>query len=304
MQFELLPPVPAVVLARELRRIPLFSFASADELFRFSEISRQVRHAEGSVFQKKGAPAEYIQVLIEGRARISDNGKKVEEAGPPRLFGFREVLEGSPLSETVEALEASICVAMGAEDFRTLMSDDIELAEGVFQMLLGAPTESAPPSVLRGVFRGQDNNDGEGSARLKLVDKALILRNLPLFSRLSAEEIMDLAAIARDVHLATDHTVISEGNPPAFWMLLSGELALEPPQGGEPLLLAAGDILGIDETLAGRDFGWRGQVRRNGRALKIDRGDLFELLAQRTDILQGVSGALFQSSRLVSKGDE
>lgn len=105
MQFELLPPVPAVVLARELRRIPLFSFASADELFRFSEISQQVRHAEGSVFQKKGAPAEYIQVLIEGRARISGAGKETEESGPPRLFGFREVLEGSPFPKRQRPLK-------------------------------------------------------------------------------------------------------------------------------------------------------------------------------------------------------
>jgi CRP-like cAMP-binding protein len=288
-------------LARELRRIPLFSFASTDELFRFSEISRQVRHAEGSVFQKKGAPAEYIQVLIEGRARVSNAGGETEESGPPRLFGFREVLEGATLSETAEALEASICVAMGAEDFRTLMSDDIELAEGVFQMLLDTPTESAPPSVLRGMFRSQYDEEGQG---LKPLAKALILRSLPIFSKLSAEEIMDLTAIVREVPLEADRAVISEGDPPAFWMVLSGEFALEPPQGGEPLVLAAGDILGVEETLAGRDFGWRGQARQNGRALKIDRGDLFELLAQRTDILQGVSGALFQSSRLVSKGDE
>jgi CRP-like cAMP-binding protein len=217
------------------------------------------------------------------------------------LFGFREVLEGSTLSETAEALEASICVAMEAEDFRTLMSDDIELAEGVFQMLLDAPSESTKPSVLRSVFGSQHDEDSQA---LKPVAKALILRSVPIFSRLSAEEIMDLTSIVREVALEADRAVISEGDQPAFWMVLSGEVALEPPQGGEPLVLAAGDILGVEETLAGRDFGWRGQARRNGRALRIDRGDLFELLAQRTDILQGVSGALFQSSRLVSKGDE
>lgn len=171
-------------------------------------------------------------------------------------------------------------------------------------MLLDTPSESARPSVLRSVFRSQNNHEKDGPSGLKPVDKALILRNLPIFSRLSAEEIMDLTAIVREVSLATDHTVISEGDQPAFWMILSGELALEQPQGGEPLLLAEGDILGVDETLAGRKFGWRGQVRRDGRALKIDRADLFELLAQRTDILQGMSGALFKSSRLVSKGDE
>ena len=52
MRFELLPPVPAVTGVRQLRPIPLFSFASVDELFRFSTIAQQVRHTKGSMFQK------------------------------------------------------------------------------------------------------------------------------------------------------------------------------------------------------------------------------------------------------------
>ncbi len=51
MRFELLPPVPAVTVVRQLRPIPLFSCVSVDELFRFSAIAQQVGHTQGSTFQ-------------------------------------------------------------------------------------------------------------------------------------------------------------------------------------------------------------------------------------------------------------
>ena len=70
MRFELLPPVPAVVLADQLRRIPLFSFVDVDELFRISSIARQVRHEVGVTIQEEGTPVEYIQVLVEGKIRL------------------------------------------------------------------------------------------------------------------------------------------------------------------------------------------------------------------------------------------
>jgi hypothetical protein len=37
-------------------------------------------------------------------------------------------------------------------------------------------------------------------------------------------------------------------------------------------------------------------VAQPGKALKVERGDLFEELALHTDLLQGVFGALFQTT--------
>jgi len=147
MQFELLPPVPAVVLARKLRQIPLFEFASVDELFRFSAFARQIRHLQGAVFQEEGAPVEYIQILIEGKVAVSGAERDETELSPPSLLGFREVLEGTTLRETARAKESSTCLALGAEDFRTLLSDNIELAEGLFRMLLSSPSADGRPSL-------------------------------------------------------------------------------------------------------------------------------------------------------------
>ena len=97
MQFELLAPVPAVTLARKLREIPLFRFVSVDELFRISVISQQVRYEANANVQKRGARAEYIQVLLEGTVEMHYGEQKTELVEPPALLGFQEVLEGTTI---------------------------------------------------------------------------------------------------------------------------------------------------------------------------------------------------------------
>ncbi len=298
MQFELLPPIPAVVTADNLRQIPLFSFVGVDELFRISSIARQVRHEEGRTLQEEGAPVEYIQVLVEGKIRVSGKRREEEEVGPPALLGFREVLEGAPLRETAHAVETSICLAIASEEFRVLLSDNIELAHGLFRMLLSAPSGNGSPSLRqRAVHPEERSLVTGGSEGLKPIEKVLLLQELPVFSRTTAEELLALTAIAQEFPLVKDERIFSEGDQPAIHIILSGELSVEPPEDtvGGALVVKAGDALGLNETLAGTPFAWRGNVVREGLALRIERERLFEVLADHADLLQGLFSSLFQS---------
>ena len=296
MQFELLPPVPAVVLADTLRQIPLFSFVGVDELFRISSIARQVRHEEGRTIQEEGAPVEYIQVLVEGKIHVSGKQREEEEVGPPTLLGFREVLEGAPLRETARAVETSICLAIASEEFRVLLSDNIELAQGLFRMLLSAPSGKGRPSIReRAVHPEERSLNTVGTEGLKPIEKVLLLQELPVFSRTTADELFALTAIAQELPLVKDERVFGEGDQPAIHIILSGELSVEPPEGDGAFVVKAGDALGLDETLAGTPFGWRGNVVKEGLALRIERDRLFEVLADQADLLQGLFSSLFQS---------
>jgi CRP-like cAMP-binding protein len=262
-----------------------------DELFRFSTIAQQVRHAKGSSFQTRGAPAEYIQVLVEGQVVVTETDGAQHEVFPPRMFGFREVLEGKSLMESAEAKETSICVAMEAESFRGLLSDNIELVEGVFRMLMGQPSASGPPSLLSGAVEVTSGEpQPEASRPLRPIDKALLLTQLPFFARTRANELLGLSAAAREVPLEDESKMFDEGDPSSIWIMLSGELKLEPPMGGEPITVSVGDVLGADEALAGGTMGWRGRVTTPGKALKIERQDLLESLAVHPDLLEGIFG--------------
>jgi CRP-like cAMP-binding protein len=84
-----------------------------------------------------------------------------------------------------------------------------------------------------------------------------------------------------------------EGDAPAIYILLAGELSLEPVAGGEPAFAKAGDCIGVYETLGGAEStGWKGHVTRAGVALRVEREALFDLLADHIDLLQGLFSAL------------
>ena len=298
MRFELLPPVPAVVLADQLRRIPLFSFVDVDELFRISSIARQVRHEMGATMQEEGTPVEYIQVLVDGRIRITGKERQEEELSPPVLLGFREVLEGAPLRETAQAIEGSICLAIAAEEFRALLSDNIELAQGLFRQLLSAPSKNGCPSLMRRAVHLEERPLAlKAGQELKPIEKVLLLQELPIFSRTTADELFALAAIAREFPLVDAERVFNEGDPPTLHIVLSGELSVQSPDDdGQAEIVRAGDALGLHETLAGTPFDWRAKVAEEGMALRIERDKLFDVLADQEDLLQALFSALFQSS--------
>src|SRR3990172_6894174 len=288
IQFELLPPVPAISLVHRLREIPLFRFTSMDELFRIATISRQVRYAAESRVQEGGAPAEYMQVLVQGRFRLENDS---ELLAPPAMLGFQEVLKGTPLQSSAVAETESIALVIPAEGFRTLLAANIELAQGLFRMLLGAPGNGGgtAPAARTSSFRYEHR-----AAPLKTVEKVMYLQTVPILSHATAEELYEVAAIAREIGLVETETLFSPGAPASIVLVLTGAIELSSAAGASERVESAACI-GGRETLAGVSFLDTARVVAPGRALQIDREPLFDLLADRMDLLQGVFSAVFHS---------
>jgi CRP-like cAMP-binding protein len=127
------------------------------------------------------------------------------------------------------------------------------------------------------------------------VEKGLILRAIPVFSDVSAGEIVGLASIATEMRLEAGSQLFGEQDPPALYALISGEILIQSERNESPLHAGASDVIGIYETLAGLPFEHCASVTRAGFALRIDRDDLFDLLSQRPGLLQQIFGALFRS---------
>ena len=294
MQFELLAPVPAVSLARKLRETPLFRFASVAELFRVAAIAQQVRYDENSKVQDRGAQAAYIQVLLEGAFEVTTEKQQIERVEPPAMLGFREVVGGTTLQTDATAVSDSIALVMAAEEFRTMLSANIELAQGLFRMLLEETEADPAPSRTLAL---QELQAPEPGRELKSVDKVLYLQSLPVFGRARADELYELAAITRDVVLEPDKTLFSEGHPSSIWLVLAGDVTLESRDGEQKGTASTGDGIGVHETLAGADWSSRARGTSAGRALQVERDALFELLSDRMELLQGIFGAILRGAK-------
>ena len=129
-----LEPLPTVELAGRLRRVPLFDYLSVDELFRFAGTARQVRYDRGRTVYQAGAEPETLQFLIDGEVRFEDGARMVA----PGPLAFEEMLEGSPLRRTVQAVDVAVTLSLTQGEFLTLLSDNIDIAHGLFKMLIEA----------------------------------------------------------------------------------------------------------------------------------------------------------------------
>ncbi len=296
-----LEPLPAVELADRLRRLQLFNFASVDELFRIGGLGRQVRHEAGRVLYEKGRPAESLQFLLDGRVAVEDDHAR--ELDAPAALAFENVLEGSPVNATVRALEAAICLSLTTEEFLSLLSENVELAQGIFRQLIevGGSTfdTNAPDSGDRvewqRVLHGRLPNELEQriSAGLQPVDLVLLLQTSPLLARAATPQLLELAGIARPVALTRGSDPLV-GLEPSILVVLTGSVRIEH-DGRDVETADGGDIVGIAETLGGFPFTSRAEVVADGQGLRFTRSELFDVLADNIDLLQGIFSGLLRA---------
>jgi CRP-like cAMP-binding protein len=281
-------PLPSVGLVDQMRNLRLFSSVTVDEIFRICETGRQVHFEPGSLLCREGLVPERVQFLLNGHVDVTGSDGRTRHIKAPAVLGFQEVLEERPMKESVRAIDMSVCLTLTSEEVQVLMSDNSNLVPGLFQMLcLDLKPGRWVVKGFRSLHSALPANGG-----LNPIEKGLVIRDIPVFSRVSPDEIIHLASIATEMCLMADSDLISEASQPAIYALISGELSLER-SGKFPVMAGPSDVIGIYETLAGIDFDFRARVREDGVALRIDREDLFDLLTQRSVLLRQVFSALF-----------
>jgi AAA family ATP:ADP antiporter len=285
-----LEPLPTVELAERLRRIPLFDYVSVDELFRIASTGRQVRHERGRLIYAEGVSPDTLQFLLDGDAIVETGEDRVALSAPAPL-AFEEMLEGTSMPANVRTNEIAITLSLTREEFLTLLSDNIELAHGLFKMLLDTRCGVAWRRIVHGRIPQEINRlaaDG-----LQPIERVLLLQTSPLLTRATAEQLLRLATITRESQITEGAVLYVESDTPPIYSVLRGELAVETP--GEASLTAGpGDTVGIYEALAGVPAGAKVTVVKGGTLLRVDRRDLFDLLADNIDLLQGLFSALLQ----------
>jgi CRP-like cAMP-binding protein len=289
-----LEPLPAAELAGRLRRLPLFASVTVDELFRMASASRQVRHESGSVLAQEGSIPSSIHILLDGRVTASGRDLGSSTIDAPAALAFVEAMAGMPMPETDRTSGSAVTLALTVDELRTLLADNTDLVSGLFATLAERSGEGN-----QAVHQTQGVRELEQLANggLTAIDRVFALQYVPLFRRVSADEMQHLALAAAPMKMAAGSVLFPESGPPALWLLLTGEVVLESSTGDLPATAKGGDIIGSSSTMAGQSLGRSARVIRDGIALKIDREDLFDVLAERPDLLRQMFAGMFKRDR-------
>jgi CRP-like cAMP-binding protein len=269
--------LPVVALVDRIRTTPVFAALSIDELFRVAEVGHEIRHPAGREISRAGHAADEVFFLLEGALESTGDTGQGKELTAPAVVNVDEVLQGVPLRNTIRAIEHSTGFRVPAPVFLTMVSDNILMAQSLFRLLLGQA-----PFGLRHAA-----GSPYGASRADLVGSARLFRQDPLLAGATAAQLLALRASASEVPLISGKVVFDVDAPPATYQILEGEVRLESPDQA-PILVSPGATFGVADTLAGTPSGWRAVATVRGRALRLDRDDLFAVMADHVDLMQSL----------------
>jgi CRP-like cAMP-binding protein len=123
-----------------LQSCDLFAFCRAEEILRIAGIARERQFPAGRRIYEKSDPAEVLYAVIHGAVSL-DDGREQRRAGPLAAFGVTELLSGRLRGETATAEDDTLVLAIEAEDFFDLLSNNIDIVKALFRHLLRVETE-------------------------------------------------------------------------------------------------------------------------------------------------------------------
>ena len=124
-----------------LRNVPLLSVLSEDELNLLARVVSRKSYARGSQILGAGDPTDSLYILISGRIKVfmSDlDGKEVilSILGPNEFVGEMGLIDNSPRSANVVALEPCEVVCISKPDFKRCLADNFDMAMTVMRGLV------------------------------------------------------------------------------------------------------------------------------------------------------------------------
>lgn len=112
----------------QLKRIPLFSDASDDELKKVAAFATAREVDEGTEVISEGSFSRELLAIEDGTAEVTRDGEKVADLGQGDIFGEAGMLDDDMRSATVTATSRLKLISMGHFEVKRLKKD----APGVY----------------------------------------------------------------------------------------------------------------------------------------------------------------------------
>jgi CRP/FNR family cyclic AMP-dependent transcriptional regulator len=114
--------------AVQLKRIPLFSDASDEELKQVAAFAQSKEVPEGEVVLEEGGFSRELLAIEEGSAEVTRDGEHLADLGPGDVFGEQGMLDDEMRSATVTATSRLRLISLGHFEVKRLKKD----APGVY----------------------------------------------------------------------------------------------------------------------------------------------------------------------------
>jgi CRP/FNR family transcriptional regulator, cyclic AMP receptor protein len=118
-----------------LKSIELFSQIPGEDLAQVALIATEESREQGEEIFAEGESGDALYLVLEGKVRVHKDDRVIAELGERECFGEMAILDASPRSATVTALDNTNLLKISREDFQEIMSEKPEIALGIIKVL-------------------------------------------------------------------------------------------------------------------------------------------------------------------------
>jgi CRP/FNR family transcriptional regulator, cyclic AMP receptor protein len=121
--------------ATQLKRIPLFSEASDEELRKIAVFAQSKEVPEGEIVVEEGGFSRELLAIEDGTAEVTRGGEHIADLGPGDIFGEAGMLDDEMRSATVTATSRLRLISMGHFEVQRLKKDAPEIYGRIEQLV-------------------------------------------------------------------------------------------------------------------------------------------------------------------------
>lgn len=107
----------------QLKRIPLFSGASDDDLKQVATFAESKEVSEGTEVISEGGFSRELMAIEDGTAEVTRGDEHIADLGPGDIFGEQGMLDDNIRSATVTATSPLKLISMGHFEVKRLKKD-------------------------------------------------------------------------------------------------------------------------------------------------------------------------------------
>ncbi len=280
-----------------LKTADLFADTPEHALAALATLARELPVAPGETVLERGALAGALYVLIEGEARVEEDGTLLR---PGEVTGELALVDPAPSEVSILATRRSRWLRVDSEALVQEMAESSEIARGVIRSLvrrfrqvghLAAPAGARPAA----------EEDRRQEAGLLTLEKVVLLKSVSLFARVPEEDLAAVASIVTEVEVDAGRRIIQQGElGTSMYVIAQGRVRVHD---GERFLRTL-DEREVFGELAALDPEPRiADVSADTDCLLFELGAraLEELMAEHVDVARGLMGVLCGKIRAAQK---
>jgi CRP-like cAMP-binding protein len=130
-----------------LAQVRLFSALSKKELTQIGRASDEVTVSAGKVVVEEGATGHEFFLILEGKATVKRNGRKINSLGPSQYFGELALLVRQPRNATIVADTDMRLLVLGQREFSGLLDEVRGLAHKLLSTMAQRLVEADAKAV-------------------------------------------------------------------------------------------------------------------------------------------------------------